>query len=111
MISNHWPSLYLSFFPSSLVPQEVKKVVVAVDDSDAAKHALIWAVDTLVGPKDELHLLSVALPVPFTVSATVHFFLFSFDSFGFCFNWSASGLGVLLSVLRLTHFCFFDLGA
>lgn len=47
--------------------KEQRKVVVAVDDSDLSKRALAWAVD-MMGPQDELHLISVAFPVPYVVS-------------------------------------------
>ena len=42
--------------------------MVAVDDSDVATKALLWAVQEVVGPSDEVHLVSVALPVPYPVS-------------------------------------------
>lgn len=45
-----------------------KKVLVPVDDSDMAKHAQQWAIDNVFGPEDELHLVAVALPVPYAVS-------------------------------------------
>lgn len=44
------------------------KVLVAVDDSDLAKRAQRWAIDNVLGPHDELHLVSVATPVPYVVS-------------------------------------------
>ncbi len=47
--------------------QEVHKIVVSVDDSDCAKRALEWAIQNSLGPNDELHIISVALPVPYPV--------------------------------------------
>jgi len=44
------------------------KVLVSVDDSDLSKRALEWAVDNVLGPQDDLHLISVAFPVPYAVS-------------------------------------------
>lgn len=49
--------------------QECKKVLVSLDDSDASRQALEWAVHNIMGPKDELHLVSVALPIPFPIVA------------------------------------------
>ncbi|KAL4424950.1 hypothetical protein ABPG77_009679 [Micractinium sp. CCAP 211/92] len=51
--------------------QESKKVLVALDDSAASRQALEWVVDNALGPKDELHLVCVALPIPYPVSAVV----------------------------------------
>ena len=45
----------------------VNKVLVPVDDSEAAQHALRWAADNVVGPQDELHIVCVAFPVPYVV--------------------------------------------
>lgn len=44
-----------------------KKVLVSIDDSDASTAALEWAVQNVLKPEDELHLVSVAPPVPFPV--------------------------------------------
>lgn len=46
---------------------EGKKVMVAVDDSEASKKALEWTVKYLLGEQDELHLVAVALPIPYDV--------------------------------------------
>jgi len=46
-----------------------RKVLVAVDDSEAAQRAQRWAEDYALGPGDELHLVCVAYPVPYVVSA------------------------------------------
>jgi nucleotide-binding universal stress UspA family protein len=48
--------------------KEVRKVLVAVDDSEHAQHAQQWCIENVLGPKDELHIVSVALPVPYVVS-------------------------------------------
>jgi len=48
--------------------KEVRKVLIAVDDSQNAQHALKWGIENVLGPKDELHIVSVALPVPYVVS-------------------------------------------
>ncbi|KAG7667900.1 hypothetical protein Ndes2526B_g01691 [Nannochloris sp. 'desiccata'] len=45
--------------------KEVRKVLVAVDDSHHAQHAQKWCIENVLGPKDELHIVSVALPVPY----------------------------------------------
>lgn len=45
------------------------KVMVALDESDLSKDALTWATKCLLGPHDELHLVSVALPVPYQIAA------------------------------------------
>jgi len=50
-----------------------KRVLVAVDDSDMAKRAELWAIENVLGPEDELHLIAVALPVPYPVSRTFFF--------------------------------------
>jgi nucleotide-binding universal stress UspA family protein len=43
--------------------------MVSVDDSELARKALDWAVANLLRPEDELHLVCVALPVPYSVGA------------------------------------------
>jgi nucleotide-binding universal stress UspA family protein len=48
--------------------KEVRKVLVAVDDSQHAQHALSWSIHNVLGPRDELHIVTVALPVPYVVS-------------------------------------------
>ncbi|KAL4434290.1 hypothetical protein ABPG75_000731 [Micractinium tetrahymenae] len=49
--------------------RDSKKVMVSLDDSEASKRALGWAVDNVLGPKDELHLVCVALPIPYPIVA------------------------------------------
>lgn len=49
--------------------KEVRKVLVAVDDSHHAQHAQKWCIENVLGPKDELHIVSVALPVPYVIAA------------------------------------------
>ena len=49
-------------------PQEGKKVLVAVDDSALARQAQAWAIDNVLKEGDQLHIVTVALPVPYTVS-------------------------------------------
>ena len=44
-----------------------RKVLVCVDDSDESLHALEWTVGHVMREEDELHLVSVALPVPYDV--------------------------------------------
>lgn len=48
--------------------KHVRKIMVAVDDSEMAQHAQRWAIDNILGSNDELHLVAVALPVPYVVS-------------------------------------------
>lgn len=50
-------------------PQAQRKVMVSLDDSEASRKALEWTVDNALGPQDELHLVCVALPIPFPVVA------------------------------------------
>lgn len=50
-----------------------KKVLVCVDDSEIAQHAQEWAVDQVVREGDELHLVTVALPVPYVVCFCIHY--------------------------------------
>lgn len=45
-----------------------RRVLVAVDDSGMARQAQEWAIANVLGPEDELHLVAVALPVPYVVS-------------------------------------------
>ncbi|KAI3423020.1 hypothetical protein D9Q98_001372 [Chlorella vulgaris] len=45
-----------------------RRVLVSLDDSEASRQALEWAVGNVLGPTDELHLVCVALPIPFPVS-------------------------------------------
>ncbi|KAI7840515.1 hypothetical protein COHA_005814 [Chlorella ohadii] len=48
-------------------PKERRKVMVSLDDSDTSKKALEWAVNNVLGPNDELHLVCVALPIPYPI--------------------------------------------
>jgi nucleotide-binding universal stress UspA family protein len=48
--------------------KDFRKVMVAVDDSEHAVYAQQCCIENLLGPKDELHIVSVALPVPYVVS-------------------------------------------
>lgn len=48
-----------------------RKVLVAVDDSEHAERAEAWALERLIRKEDELHLVAVALPVPYVVSMTL----------------------------------------
>ena len=53
-------------------PKERKRVMVALDDSEMARYAEKWAISNILGAQeDELHLVSVALPVPYVVSSVV----------------------------------------
>ncbi|EFN51655.1 hypothetical protein CHLNCDRAFT_139849 [Chlorella variabilis] len=47
------------------------KVMVSLDDSETSRTALEWVVQNALGPEDELHLVCVALPIPYPVSAYV----------------------------------------
>ncbi|PRW59077.1 universal stress family isoform B [Chlorella sorokiniana] len=49
-------------------PKAKRKVMVSLDDSYTSKKALEWAVNNVLGPDDELHLVCVALPIPYPVS-------------------------------------------
>ena len=44
------------------------KVLVAVDESGAASHALRWAIRNVLRPGDQLHILSVVQVLPTPVS-------------------------------------------
>lgn len=55
--------------PVDAAPKGLRKVLVSVDDSELARRALDWAVANLLRPEDELHLVCVALPVPYSVGA------------------------------------------
>ncbi|KAI3423019.1 hypothetical protein D9Q98_010704 [Chlorella vulgaris] len=46
-----------------------RRVLVSLDDSEASRQALEWAVGNVLGPTDELHLVCVALPIPFPIVA------------------------------------------
>ena len=48
--------------------KDVKRVMVGVDESEMAQHAQQWAIENVLGPKDELHIVSVAMPVSYVVS-------------------------------------------
>ena len=48
--------------------KEFRKIMVAVDDSEHAQHAQQWCIENILdASKDELHIVSVALPVPYVV--------------------------------------------
>lgn len=47
--------------------KEKRKILVAVDDSDISKKAEVWALEKVVRKDDEVHLVAVALPVPYVV--------------------------------------------
>ncbi|PSC72425.1 universal stress [Micractinium conductrix] len=49
--------------------QTKRKIMVSLDDSEASRKALEWALDNAVGQDDELHLVCVALPIPYPVVA------------------------------------------
>eukprot|EP00884_Botryococcus_braunii_P006627 jgi/Botrbrau1/15966/Bobra.0294s0004.1 len=49
------------------VPEEKRKVCVALDDSQTAQQGLAWTLAHFVQPQDELHLIAVAQAVPFPV--------------------------------------------
>lgn len=53
-----------------------RKVLVPVDDSEAAQRAQAWAVGNAMGEDDELHLICVAYPVPYVVSDNQDRFFF-----------------------------------
>mmetsp|Transcript_26102 Transcript_26102/g.57026 ORF Transcript_26102/g.57026 Transcript_26102/m.57026 type:complete len:381 (-) Transcript_26102:1015-2157(-) len=42
-----------------------KKVLVAHDESPQASKALLWALDNVLNPHDQLHLVTVALSIPY----------------------------------------------
>lgn len=48
--------------------QNRRKVMIAVDGSEAATQAMLWAVREAVAPSDEVRLVSVAPPASHTVS-------------------------------------------
>jgi nucleotide-binding universal stress UspA family protein len=52
-------------------PKEMRKVLVAVEDSEHSKKAERWAIENVLGPNDQLHLVAVALPVPYVVSFVI----------------------------------------
>ncbi len=54
--------------PPSAAEGRPRRVLMAVDDSEMAKKAQEWAIANVLGPQDELHLVCVALPVPYVVS-------------------------------------------
>lgn len=43
------------------------KVLIAVDDSDHSQDALTWTLEHVIGPDDEVHILSVAQPVAYPI--------------------------------------------
>ncbi|GAB4816632.1 hypothetical protein N2152v2_003678 [Parachlorella kessleri] len=45
-----------------------RKVMVALDESDLSKAAELWTIKNVFRPEDELHLVSVALPVPYQIA-------------------------------------------
>lgn len=45
------------------------KVMVSLDDSETSRTALEWVVQNALGPEDELHLVCVALPIPYPIVA------------------------------------------
>ncbi|GBF97957.1 hypothetical protein Rsub_10630 [Raphidocelis subcapitata] len=49
-------------------PDKHRVVVLAVDDSVHSSHALDWAAAHVTDPRDELHVVCVALPAPYPVS-------------------------------------------
>lgn len=49
--------------------QPRRKVCIAMDDSVSSQHALEWLESTLLRNGDEVHIVVVALPVPYPVSA------------------------------------------
>lgn len=61
-----------------------KKVLVAVDDSECAKFAQKWAIEHVLGPQDQLHLISTALPVPYVVRSFCFCFLIAPCCLFFC---------------------------
>ncbi|KAF5835360.1 hypothetical protein DUNSADRAFT_7526 [Dunaliella salina] len=44
-----------------------KKLCVAYDESPQAQKALRWALDNMLAPHDELHIATVAIPMPYPV--------------------------------------------
>lgn len=44
-----------------------RRIVVACDDSHHSEMSLQWALENLLNPQDQLHIISSALPVPFPV--------------------------------------------
>lgn len=50
-----------------IIQRRPKRVCIGVDDSPHSEAALQWTLDNVLKPDDTLHLLTVALPVPYPI--------------------------------------------
>lgn len=51
----------------SALAQGPRKICISLDDSEPSQYGLVWALDHLVRPGDQVHVVAVAQPVPFPI--------------------------------------------